>query len=138
MDITVLTRLTYAVAPAFASKGSGTIVNISSAVGIAVELLNAVYGASKSYVLSLGHALQRDRSAKGVRVQTVLPAATATAFWHIAGYPAQKECAKTVTAEDMVDAALVGLDQGELVTIPTLQNGDHWADWEADRRALTP
>ena len=31
-----LTRLTYAVAPAFAAKGSGTIINISSAVAIAV------------------------------------------------------------------------------------------------------
>lgn len=138
LNITALTRLTYAVAPVFASKGSGTIVNISSVVGVAVELLNGVYSASKSYVLSFGHALQRDLADKGVRVQTVLPAATATDFWDVAGYAPQKEAASTMTAADLVDAALAGLDQGELVTIPTLQDGDDWTKWEADRRALAP
>jgi uncharacterized protein len=138
LNITALTRLTYAVAPVFASKGAGTIVNISSVVGIAVELLNGVYSASKSYVLSFGHALQRDLADKGVRVQTVLPTATATEFWDVAGYSKQKEAASTMTADDLVDAALAGLDQGELVTIPTLHDGNDWTQWEADRRALTP
>lgn len=138
LNITALTRLTYAVAPVFASKGAGTIINISSAVGIAVEALNGVYSASKSYVLSFGHALQRDLADKGVRIQTVLPAATATDFWDVAGYAKQKEAASTMTADDLVDAALAGLDQGELVTIPTLQDGSDWTKWEADRRALAP
>ena len=138
LNITALTRLTYAVAPAFVARASGTIINISSAVGIAVEALNGVYSASKSYVLSFGHALQRDLADKGVRIQTVLPAATATEFWDVAGYAKQKEAASTMTAEDLVDAALAGLDQGELVTIPTLQDGDDWTRWEAGRRALAP
>jgi len=138
LNITALTRLTYAVAPVFASKGSGTIINISSVVGIAVEMLNGVYSASKSYVLSFGHALQRDLADKGVRIHTVLPAATATEFWDVAGYAKQKEAASTMTAEDLVDAALAGLDQGELVTIPTLQEGNDWTRWETDRRALAP
>jgi uncharacterized protein len=138
LNVTALTRLTYAVAPVFAAKGAGTIINISSVVGIAVELLNGVYSASKSYVLSFGHALQRDLADKGVRVQTVLPAATATEFWDVAGYAKQKEAASTMSAADLVDAALAGLDQGELVTIPTLHDGNGWTQWEADRRALTP
>lgn len=138
LNITALTRLTYAIAPVFAAKASGTIINISSAVGIAVEALNGVYSASKSYVLSFGHALQRDLADKGVRIQTVLPAATATEFWDVAGYAKQKEAASTMTAADLVDAALAGLDLGELVTIPTLQDGDDWTRWEAGRRALAP
>jgi uncharacterized protein len=138
LNITALTRLTYAVAPAFVERGAGTIINISSVVGIAVELLNGVYSASKSYVLSFGHALQRDLADKGVRVQTVLPAATATEFWDVAGYAKQKEATSTMKAEDLVDAALAGLDQGERVTIPTLHDVDEWTKWEADRRALAP
>jgi len=138
LNITALTRLTYAVAPAFAARAAGTIINISSAVGIAVEALNGVYSASKSYVLSFGHTLQRDLADKGVRIQTVLPAATATEFWDVAGYAKQKEAASTMSAADLVDAALAGLDQGELVTIPTLHDGDNWTRWEADRRALAP
>jgi hypothetical protein len=43
-----------------------------------------------------------------------------------------------MSAEDLVDAALAGLDQGELVTIPTLQDDSDWSRWETDRRALSP
>jgi NAD(P)-dependent dehydrogenase (short-subunit alcohol dehydrogenase family) len=55
-------------------------VRFGSVAGIAVEMLNGVYSASKSYVISLGHSLQKDLGDKGVRVQTVLPSATATRF----------------------------------------------------------
>jgi len=111
VNITALTRLTYAVAPAFVARGSGTIINIASVVGIAVENLNGVYSASKSYVISFGHSLQRDLADKGIRIQTVLPGATATEFWDIAGNSAQETGANTISAEDMVHAALAGLDQ---------------------------
>jgi short-subunit dehydrogenase len=41
-----------------------------------------------------------------------------------------------MTAEDMVDAALVGLDHGELVTIPPLADDAEWNRFEAARRAM--
>ena len=138
LNVTALTRLTYAVAPAFVRRKAGTIVNIASVVGVAVEMLNGVYSASKSYVLSFGHALQRDLGDKGVRVQTVMPGATATEFWDVAGYAPQKESAITMSAANLVDAALAGLDAGELVTIPGLHDAEAWNAWEADRRALAP
>ncbi|BDU18952.1 SDR family oxidoreductase [Dyella sp. GSA-30] len=137
LNITALTRLTYAIAPRFVARGTGTIVNISSAVAIAVENLNGVYSASKSYVLSFGHALQRDLANKGVRIQTVLPAATATEFWDVAGYAPQKTSQSTMSAENLVDAALAGLDMGELVTIPSLHDNNEWLDWEKARRAIS-
>jgi uncharacterized protein len=137
LNITALTRLTYAVAPVFVARGAGTIINISSVVGIAVEALNGVYSASKSYVLSFGHSLQKDLAEKGVRVQTVLPGATATEFWDIAGYAPQKTSEITMSAEDCVDAALAGLDAGELVTVPGLHDGKLWTGWETKRRELS-
>ena len=138
LNITALTRLTYAVAPAFVARGTGTIINISSVVGIAVENLNGVYSASKSYVLSFGHSLQKDLAEKGVRIQTVLPGATATEFWDVAGYAPQKASEITMQAEDLVDAALAGLDAGELVTIPGLHETAAWTDWEQARRDMAP
>jgi hypothetical protein len=42
-----------------------------------------------------------------------------------------------MTTEDMVDAALAGLDQGELVTLPSLQVGDEWTKFEAARRVIS-
>jgi len=138
LNITALTRLTYAAAPAFVSRGAGTIINVASVVGISPETLNGVYGASKAYVLALSYSLQHELAAKGVRIQAVLPGATATEIWDKAGLPLKDLPASIVMSpEDMVDAALVGLDQGELVTIPGLHDGDEWTRFEAARRALS-
>src|SRR6266404_6328983 len=138
LNVTALTRLTYAAAPAFVARGAGTIINIASVVGISPEALNGVYGATKAYVIALSHSLQHELAEKGIRIQAVLPAATATEIWESAGLPWQNLPPSIVmTPEDMVDAALVGLDQGELVTLPSLQDGDEWTRFEAARRAMS-
>jgi short-subunit dehydrogenase len=137
LNVTSLTHLTYAAAPAFVARGRGTIINIASIVGVSPETLNGVYGATKAYVLALSHSLQHELAGKGLRIQAVLPAGTATEFWDKTGLPYQNLPAGTVmSAEDMVDAALVGLDRGELVTLPSLHDGDEWARWEAARRTM--
>ncbi len=138
LNITALTRLTYAAAPAFVARGAGTIINIASVVGISPETLNGVYGASKAFVIALSHSLQYELADKGIRIQAVLPGATATDFWDKAGLPLQNlPAAIVMSPEDMVDAALAGLDQGELVTIPGLHDGHEWTRFEAARRALS-
>jgi len=137
LNITALTRLTYAAAPAFVTRGHGTIINIASIVGVSPETLNGVYGASKAFVIAFSHSLQHELAEKGVRIQVVLPGATATDLWELAGLPYQKLPPSIVMSpEDMVDAALAGLDQGELETIPGLQDGDEWIRFEAARRGL--
>jgi hypothetical protein len=138
LNITALTRLTYAAVPSFVRRGGGTIINIASIVGISPETLNGVYGGTKAYVIGFTHSLQHELSGKGIRVQAVLPGATATEFWDLAGYSHQNLPKETVmSAEDLVDAALIGLDQGEVVTIPPLQDGEEWNTWEAKRRAIS-
>jgi uncharacterized protein len=138
LNITALTRLTYAAAPAFVARGNGTIINIASVVGISPETLNGVYGGTKAYVIALSHSLQHELADKGVRIQAVLPAATATEAWALAGLPYQNLPPEIVMSpEDVVDAALVGLDRGELVTLPSLQDGDEWTRLEAARRAIS-
>jgi len=138
LNITALTRLTYAAVPGFVARGGGTIINIASVVGISPEALNGVYGASKAYVIALSYSLQHELAGKGIRIQAVLPGATATDLWEIAGLHYRNLPAEIVmSAEDMVDAALAGLDQGERVTIPPLQDGEEWDRFEAARRALS-
>jgi uncharacterized protein len=138
LNVTALTRLTYAAAPAFVARGAGTIINIASTVGISPETLNGVYGATKAYVIALSHSLQHELADRGIRIQAVLPGATATDLWESAGLPWQNLPASIVMSpEDMVDAALVGLDQGELVTIPSLHDGEEWIRFEAARRDLS-
>jgi short-subunit dehydrogenase len=139
LNVVALTRLAYAAAPAFVGRGAGTIINIASVVAISPETLNGVYGGSKAYVLAFSQSLQHELSDKGVRVQAVLPGATATEFWTVAGLPVEhlpKEIG-VMSADDMVDAALAGLDQGEQVTIPALADRAEWDAYDGARRAMS-
>jgi short-subunit dehydrogenase len=139
LNVTALTRLTYAAVPGFVARGHGTIINLSSVVAFLPEILNGVYGASKAFVLALTQSLHHELKDKGVRVQAVLPGATATEFWDVAGFAHSNLPASWVMkAEDMVDAALAGLDAGEIITIPPLQDGADWDRFEAARQAFGP
>jgi short-subunit dehydrogenase len=86
----------------------------------------------------LTQSLQHEVGDKGVRVQAVLPGATATEFWNNAGLPHENlPQGMVMGAEEMVDAALAGLDQGEVVTIPSLQDAGDWERYETLRRELS-
>jgi uncharacterized protein len=138
LNVAALTRLTYAAAPGFVARGRGIIVNIASSVAISPETLNGVYGGSKAFVLAFSQSLDHELADKGVRVQAVLPGATATEFWDIAGLPVRNLPTEIVmSAEDTVDAALAGLDQGEIVTIPALPDKAEWDRFDAARRAMS-
>jgi short-subunit dehydrogenase len=139
LNVRALTRLTYAAAPGLVARGGGAIINIASIVAVGPEILNGVYGASKAYVLAFSQSLHKELAAQGVRIQAVLPGATATDLWEKAGRPVQHLPGEIVmSTDDMVDAALAGLDQGELVTIPSLPDAADWQAYEAARQKLMP
>jgi short-subunit dehydrogenase len=139
LNVSVLMRLVYAAVPAFVSRGGGTIINISSSVALSPEQLNGVYAGTKAFVLAFSQSIHHELGAKGIRVQAGLPGATATDFWHKAGIPIE-HLPKSIVMPvgDMVDAALAGLEQGELVTIPSLPNKAEWDAFEHARAALWP
>ena len=139
LNVHALTRLTYAAVPGMVARGGGTVINIASIVAIAPELLNGVYGASKAYVLALSQSLTHELGAKGLRVQAVLPGATATEFWDAAGVDIGALPTEWVmSAQNLVDAALAGLDLGEFATIPALPDAADWERYEAARRTMMP
>ncbi|MFG1285729.1 SDR family NAD(P)-dependent oxidoreductase [Xanthobacter versatilis] len=139
INVTAVMRLTYAVVLRFVARGAGTLINISSIVAIGPEVLNGVYGGTKAFVLGFSQSLRKELAGTGVGVQVVLPGATATAFWDAAGLPVdQLPQTWVMSAADLVDAALAGLDKGEFVTIPSLQDGAQWDAYEAARQAMLP
>lgn len=139
INVTAPMRLTYAIVPLFRQRGKGTIINVSSIVAIGPEILNGVYGGTKSFVLAFSQSLRKELHATGINVQVVLPGATGTEFWDIAGLPTSNLPTEWVmSAEDLVDAALVGLDRSEFATIPSLIDAAEWDNWEAARAAMLP
>jgi short-subunit dehydrogenase len=137
LNVTAVTRLAAAVAPRFAAAGEGAIVNIGSVVGLAPELGMTVYGATKAFVLYLSQGLHLELGPKGVYVQAVLPAATRTEIWERSGRDVNA-LAGVMDVEELVDAALVGFDRRETVTIPPLPEAGQWAAFEAARTAMLP
>lgn len=139
LNITALTRLAAAASHNFAGKGSGTIINIASIVALTPEMLNGSYSGSKAYVLNLSESMHNELSGKGVRVQAVLPGATSTELWERSGFAVSNLPQEIVmSAEDMVDASLAGLDQGEVVTIPSLPEAKDWEQYSAARLHMHP
>lgn len=139
LNVTALTRLARAAAPAFVARGTGAIINIASIVALAPELLNGTYAGTKAFVLALSQSLHHELGAKGVQIQAVLPGATSTDFWRVAGVPVNHLPEGIVMdAEEMVDAALVGFDRRELVTIPSLPDIADWEAFDAARLAMGP
>lgn len=139
LNVTALTRLTAAAVPGFVERGNGAVINISSIVALSPETLNGTYSGTKAYVLNLTQSLHHEVGGKGVRLQAVLPGATSTAFWDRAGLAVQHLPTQIVmSAEDMVDAALAGFDDGELVTIPSLPDATDWERLDQARRHLQP
>jgi hypothetical protein len=139
LNITALTRLTYAAVPGFVARGRGAIINISSVVGLVPEMLNGVYGATKAFVLAFSQSLRHELAGKGVVVQAVLPGVTRTPLWALAGVDiAALPQDIVMNADDLVDAALAGFDLGEFVTVPSLPDIADLNAYEAARQALRP
>jgi uncharacterized protein len=135
LNVTALTRLAAAIAPRLAQSGTGAIVNIGSVVGLAPEFGMSIYGATKAFVLFLSQGLAQELSPKGVYVQAVLPASTRTEIWQRAGIDINT-LPEVMEVEELVDAALVGFDRREPVTIPPLHVAERWDTLDKARQGL--
>lgn len=137
LNVTALARLANAVAPRFAAGGQGAIINLGSVLGLAPELGSTVYGATKAFVLFLSQSLNVELGPKGVYIQAVLPAATRTEIWEKAGRDVNS-IPGVMEIDELVDAALVGFDRRETVTIPPLPDAGQWSAFDAARQAMVP
>lgn len=139
LNIQAPTQLAYSAARAFRQRRVGTLVNIASVMALINESGNGAYSASKSFLLTLSQAIETELQDLPVRVQTVLPGLTRTEIFQRSGRSMDDlPVERVMSVEDLVDAALSGLDNGESVTIPSLENKALWDNFEQQRRALHP
>ncbi|HYZ23223.1 MAG TPA: SDR family oxidoreductase [Rhodopila sp.] len=137
LNVTAVTRLAGAVVPRFLAEGAGSIINLASVLALAPEAMPGIYPATKAFVLTFSQALQHELGPRGLYVQAVLPAATRTEIWQRSGRdPDQLQGLMDVN--ELVDAALVGFDRHELITIPPLPDEEQWNRYTAARQAMLP
>lgn len=121
VNIGALTRLTRLILPDMVLKGKGKILNLASLGSFVPGPYNAVYCASKAYVLSLSRALAVELRGTGVTVTALCPGSTRTRFAATAnmedtllfkvGVMEPKQVAK---------AGYQAMERGRTVTIPGL------------------
>lgn len=137
LNVVAVTRLTAAAIPGMLARGEGSIVNIASVVGLAPEFPLGIYGATKAFVISLSQALTAELGSRGIYVQAVLPAATRTEIWERSGRDVNA-LPGVMDVEELVDAALLGFDRKEPITIPPLPDEGQWQAYDAARVAMLP
>lgn len=135
LNATAPARLANAIAPRLADLGAGAIINIGSVVGLAPEFGMTIYGATKAFMLFLSQGLANELGPKGVYIQAVLPATTRTAIWDHVGADVNA-MSNVMEVDQLVDAALVGFDNREPVTIPPLHDAGHWDAFDDARKTM--
>jgi len=99
--------------------------------------ISSLYSGTKAFVLNFSRGLRGELAQTGVKVQVVLPASTATEVWDASGIPLSAlDQDAVMTAENLVDAALAGFDQGETITWPSVGDTSLWAKYAAARSTL--
>ncbi|HEY8576692.1 MAG TPA: SDR family oxidoreductase [Devosia sp.] len=137
LNVAALMRLTRAALPGMRARKLGAIVNVASVLAFHALPLTSLYSATKAFVLTFSRGVQQEVKADGVLVQAVLPAGTITEFYESAGLSIDDFDPRVfMSAEQLVDAALSGLDRGEDVTLPSVHDLNLWADYDAARQRL--
>ncbi|BCP55312.1 SDR family oxidoreductase [Kaistia sp. 32K] len=135
LNVGAPTLLASAALKGMVARGTGAIINIGSVVALAPERFPGVYAATKAYMLTLSQGLAAEVGPKGIYVQAVLPAATRTEIWERSGIDIN-QIPGMMEVDDLVDAALVGFDRREAVTIPPVPEAAAWEAFEQARFAL--
>jgi uncharacterized protein len=123
VNISALTHLTRLCLPTMRKRQQGKIVNIASVYGYMPVPLQAVYAASKSFVVSFSLALANELQDSGITVTAVCPGMTASEFRQRAGLN-EKETSHRfmMSAETVADISYAAIEQGKVVVIPGWKN----------------
>ena len=124
VDVTAVVTLARAFLPGMIARRSGGILNVASAIAFQPAPYQAVYGASKAFVLSFSTALWAEARAAGVAVTALCPGPTRTGFVDALGADVGHTViySRLAEPEPVIAAGLRGFDKGRAVVIPGVRN----------------
>ncbi len=126
-DVVALAHLCSLFLPGMVERGTGAVLNIASTAAFQPMPGQAGYAASKAFVLSYSQAVRTELKGTGVSVTVLCPGPVDTEFAESAGFGDDEAEAALprfmwVSAEDVAEAGLAGLDRGRAVVIPGAAN----------------
>jgi len=120
------TMLTRAAVGGMQQRGEGTVVNVAGMIAFSgsapssVMPRRAVYAGGLAFAVAMSQTLAAEVEGTGVRVQVVCPGVVATEFHQRQGM--DLSAVPRMSADDVVTASLRGLDLGEIVVAPSVED----------------
>jgi short-subunit dehydrogenase len=120
------TMLTRAVVAGMQERGEGTIINVAGMIAFSGPAPHSqmprrvVYGGSLAYLVAMSQTLSAELEGTGVNVQVVCPGVVATEFHERQGLDMSR--VPRMTADDVVTASLRGLELGETICAPGVED----------------
>ena len=140
VHIMATVRLSHAALPGMVRRGAGAIVNVASMLAFSGSIATgplpkrATYAAAKSFVVTFTQLLAGELEGTGVRAMVCCPGVVATEFHTVQGMDFSHM--PRMSSEDIVTAAMAGLEAGEVVCLPTVEDVSLFEDVSAAQRAL--
>ena len=117
-----LMKLTRLFLPQMKSRNRGAVINLSSIVAFQGVPYNAVYAATKAFVLSFSESIREELRHSGVRIFALCPGLTETDIFDNTGIDPHLTFMPVGTVEPVVKAALNALEKGKPYTVPGFIN----------------
>ncbi|KOX03227.1 SDR family NAD(P)-dependent oxidoreductase [Micromonospora profundi] len=120
------TMLTRAVVGGMQARGEGAIVNVAGMIAFSgpapssVMPRRAVYAGGLAFAVAMSQTLSAELDGTGVRVQVLCPGVVATEFHERQGM--DLSAVRRMSADDVVTASLRGLELGEVVVAPGVED----------------
>jgi len=109
------------------ARGEGTIINVSGMIAFSgpaplaqLPLRRAVYTGALAHLVAMTQALHEELMPDGLKVQVFCPGVVATEFYERQGL--DLSAVPRMSAQDVVTASLRGLELGEVVCAPGVQD----------------
>ena len=124
VDVSAVINLARAFLPGMLARKSGGILNVASTIAFQPAPYQAVYGASKAFVLFFSQALWAEARGNGVAVTALCPGPTRTGFVDALGVDVGHTAIyrRLADPEPVIEAGLRALDKGRAVVIPGVRN----------------
>lgn len=124
-NIRALVSLSRLALPAMIENESGAIMNVASTAGFQPIPTEAVYSASKAFVVNFSDALGRELLGSGVSCTALCPGPTATEFASVAGIENGFDSLPRFVVADAAEVAQAGVDamiRGKRICVPGALN----------------
>jgi short-subunit dehydrogenase len=122
VNLVSLTQLSRLFIPGMVSRRRGRIMNLGSTGSYAPGVLNAVYCATKAYILSFSEGLAAELYGSGVTVTAVCPGGTETEFANRAGIENVRLFRYTMSARRVAELGYRAFMKGRQVIVTGLAN----------------